>query len=170
MLLCKYTAMVMPESYIWWSYLEKDQQNALLTSARLLKREKEERTLGIDDFSFVIFPAAKSYEGFLKKLFFDLGFISKKDYKGDRFRIGKALNPHLAGEFREESVYVKLSQFCKGKTLPDKLWETWKTSRNLVFHWWPEHKNSITIGEAEERLHNIMEAINAAFAKCKVGK
>lgn len=158
------------ESYRWWSYLEEGQQEGLADAIELLSREMENKTPNLHDFSFIVFPAAKAYEGFLKKLFFELGVISRDDYEGDRFRIGKALNPGLPKSFRQESVYERLAERCQGKELPDRLWKTWKNSRNLLFHWWPGGPNGINVSEAEKRLMEVIDTIDFAFAECKVGR
>ena len=98
-------------------------------------------------------------------------FITEDDYYGKRFRIGKALNPALEPEFREkESVYDKLTSFCQGNTLPDKLWDTWKKARNLLFHWFPNEKNVINFQEAKERVALIFDAMDKAFEECKITK
>lgn len=158
------------ESYPWWSYLESGQQEGLLTSFRLLRQQKETPDLNIHDYSFIVFPAAKAYEGFLKKLFLDLGFITKQAYEGDRFRIGKALNPSLEREWRHESIYDKLVGYCKGEELPEQLWDTWKKSRNTIFHWWPAHRNETTLEESQERLDMIVDTIDSAFGECRIKK
>ncbi len=118
------------------------------------------------DYSFVVFPAAKAYEGFLKKLFLDLKFITPDDYYGKHFRIGKALNPSLPKEIRREGIYDKIEKYCGGKGLADKLWETWRESRNLTFHWFPNEKNAISLDEARERIAMIISAIDQAFKEC----
>jgi hypothetical protein len=138
----------------------------LLNESRLLLKISE--NLNFHDYSFIVFPAAKAYEGFLKKLFLDMGFITSEDYFGKRFRIGKALNPFLEKEFRRESVYDRLVDSCGGKGLADKLWETWKNCRNLIFHWFPNEKNAISLDEARERLGMISEAIDQATKECKI--
>lgn len=160
----------------WWDYLEGDLQE-LLTESFLIKEILE--GMGADlpagkhkfhDYSFVVFPAAKAYEGFLKKLFLDLKFITEEDYYGKHFRIGKALNPSLPKEIRYEGVYDKLVKYCQGHVLADKLWDTWRLSRNLVFHWFPNEKNAITVEEAGERIEMIIGAIDEAFRGCPVSK
>ena len=55
---------------------------------------------GFKDFSFVIFPFAKVYEGFLKKFFYKIGAINQHQYESERWRVGKALNPSLEKELR----------------------------------------------------------------------
>jgi hypothetical protein len=158
----------------WWNYLGEDLQKLLKTSEFIFKQVKgwgadlpggrEE----FDDFSFVVFPAAKAYEGFLKKLFLDLKFITEEDYYGKHFRIGKALNPSLPKELRHEGVYDKITHYCQGRDLADKLWDTWRLSRNLTFHWFPNEKNAISLSEAGERIDMIVKAIDASFKECKV--
>lgn len=155
------------EQKVWWGYLEEDLQELLRTSV-ILVQKGEELGRGVHDFSFIVFPAAKAYEGFLKKLFLDMGFMTKEDYFGKRFRVGKALNPSLEKKFRNESVYDKIVEFCRGPALADKLWDTWKQSRNLVFHWFPNERHALTLIEAKERYKMVIEAIDAAFKECKM--
>ncbi len=146
-------------------HLEKDVKELLDESFLLLKLFEEESGK-FKDYSFVVFPAAKAYEGFLKKLFLDKGFITKDDYYGKRFRIGKALNPSLDKDVRNESVYDKIVEYCGGKTLADFFWETWKSCRNTVFHWFPNEKNIVTLPEARAKLEMIVKAIDEAYKEC----
>ena len=152
----------------WASYIEQDLRELLEESHLLLEAVPKWGETFLD-YSFVVFPAAKAYEGFLKKLFFDLGFITKDDYYGKRFRIGKALNPALEPYLREkEGVYDKLVNFCGGKNLANELWETWRQCRNLVFHWFPDEKNAIGFEIAKSRVEMIIAAIDRAFTECKI--
>lgn len=146
-------------------YLEKDIKELLDESFLLLKLFEEEPGK-FKDYSFVVFPAAKAYEGFLKKLFLDKGFITQDDYYGKRFRIGKALNPYLEKEIRNESVYDKVVEYCGGKNLADFFWETWRQCRNTVFHWFPNEKNIVTLPEAGAKLKMIVKAIDEADKEC----
>jgi hypothetical protein len=158
----------------WWNYLGEDLQKLIGTSEFILSAVE---SWGGDlpggrrefhDYSFVVFPAAKAYEGFLKKMFLDLGLITQDDYFGKHFRIGKALNPSLPVGLRNQGVYDKLVKHCQGHELADKLWDTWRLSRNLVFHWFPNEKNAIDLPEAGRRVEMIIGAIDAAFAGCKL--
>jgi hypothetical protein len=158
----------------WWGYLGEDIQKLLLTSEIIYKAVK---SWGADlpggqekfrDYSFIVFPAAKAYEGFLKKMFLDMRFIGEEDYFGKHFRIGKALNPSLPKELRHESVYDKIVKYCNGQELADHLWETWRVCRNLAFHWFPNEKNAITLTEARERIDMIINVIDEAFEECKI--
>jgi len=151
----------------WWSYAEEDIRDLFIEAFSLMEfAKKSDQDFG--DYAFVVFPAAKGYEGLLKKVFLDLGFITKEDFFGKRFRIGKALNPSLEKAFRHESVYDRLVDHCSGKKVADKLWRTWKLCRNLVFHWFPNEKNSLDLDEAKDRLEMILSAIDSLFLECKI--
>lgn len=163
------------EKRVWWNYIEKDLQELLVLSeflSNVVKSWGGDMPAGskvFHDYSFVVFPSAKAYEGFLKKVFLDMRFITNEDYLGKRFRIGKALNPFLEDRLRnKESVYDRLVKYCGGKELADTLWNTWTRSRNLVFHWFPNEKRAISFEEAEERIKLIISAMDMTFKECKI--
>lgn len=152
----------------WWDYLPGDLQESLELSFKLADMSAQ-WSKRFHDYSFIVFPAAKAYEGFLKKLFLDMGFISDADYRGKHFRIGKSLNPDLEDKYKGDGwVYKDLGRFCGGEDLPQKLWKTWKESRNLLFHWFPDEKNVVSHNEAVEKLLTIVGAIDAVFGVCRV--
>lgn len=156
------------ETKPWWDYLEHDVQELLLESIVLIEKVHRWREK-FHDYSFVVFPAAKAYEGFLKKLFLDMDFITPEDYYGKHFRIGKALNPSLEKYLREEmSVYDKIVTYCGGVDLADFLWDTWKTSRNILFHFFPDEKNVVDFDEAQKRFNQIISAFDTATKECKI--
>jgi len=154
---------------VWWDYINEDLQELLRESTLLVNRVGSwDETF--HDYAFVVFPAAKAYEGFLKTLFLDLGFISREIAHGKRFRIGKALNPALKKRFRKHAVYEKIVNYCQGSELANALWDTWKTCRNILFHWFPNEKNAITFKEAQERVEKIINTMDFAFKECKIEK
>ena len=152
----------------WWGFIHDDLKDLFEEAVLLADRVggwKEE----FYDYAFVVFPAAKAYEGFLKSLFLNMGFITKEDYDGKRFRVGRALNPSLEKHLREtESVYDKIVAFCGDKNLADSLWETWKKGRNLLFHWFPSERNAITLTEARDIIVEIISTIDYAYTECKL--
>jgi hypothetical protein len=156
------------EKKVWWGYIEGDLRDLFKESYLLAEMFGSEKNK-FKDYSFVVFPAAKGFEGFLKKIFLDMGFINSRDFWGKRFRIGKALNPSLETQYREESVYDKIIAHCGGPALADKLWETWKMARNTVFHWFPKEKNALTYEEAKARTEMIMQAMDATVSECRLG-
>ncbi len=120
------------------------------------------------DYSFVVFPMAKAYEGFLKKIFFDLKLISRMQYKGDRFRVGKSLNPHLPKRYAWDWVYGKLVAYCGGEGLPLRMWETWKSARNRIFHYFPDHHEFITLDQARLLISGIVRVMEDVLTGCKL--
>lgn len=154
---------------LWWSYLDQSQRELLAQSETLLEREEYAGEKVFHDYAFVVFPAAKAYEGFVKKFLLDLGIIKQEQYEGRYFRVGKSLNPALPKRLHNHDwVYDNLSDFCQGEDLPQKLWNTWKKSRNLIFHWFPNEKHAISLNEARNRIIMIVEAIDKAFLECKL--
>ncbi|SRR5258706_8694066 len=152
----------------WYDYLEADLRELLAESFQLINAV-ESWPDHFHDYSFIVFPAAKAYEGFLKKIFFDLKFITENDYFGTHYRIGKSLNPQLEARFRDESVYDKVVERLGGeKDLADNLWNTWKNCRNLVFHWFPDEKRAINYTEAKDRVAQVINAIDESYAKLKI--
>lgn len=170
--LINYTMMISMdvnlEQKVWYSYVEEDLIELIKQSLHLVKTVKH-WDQKFHDYSFVVFPAAKAYEGFLKKLFLDMGFINKQLYYYKYFRIGKALNPELERKFRKaESIYDKIVEYCGGTELADQLWLTWKKSRNSLFHWFPDERTAISLVEAEENIALVLGSIDRAFEACKI--
>jgi hypothetical protein len=124
------------ENSVWWEYLTKDLQDLVYSSIFLAERA-DSWGYAHSDYSFVVFPMAKAYEGFLKKFFLDMGFISEGDYLGTHFRIGKALNPHLEDHLRGLVIVVDFmvlligSIFCRAKENCKKM--KWLFSTQLPF-------------------------------------
>jgi hypothetical protein len=156
------------ENKIWWNYMEPDIRELLREAVILLTNVKKWKHR-FHDYAFIVFPAAKAYEGFLKHLFLDMGFITEEDYRGKHFRIGRALNPALEPRFRDnESVYDRLVLYCRGRELPDTLWEAWRKGRNLTFHWFPDSINALTYSEARGCVDLIIKAIDLSFTACEI--
>lgn len=112
----------------------------------------------ISDYSFLVSPIAKAYEGFLKDFFLKLDIINDYDYESDRFRVGKTLNPSL--RYKRFSVYQKLSDYHeKGEELAETLWDAWKFGRNEIFHYFPGNYKNLSKNEAEDRINLLLRAI-----------
>jgi len=112
----------------------------------------------INDYSFLVASIAKAYEGFVKDFFLKLKVISEEEYEGDRFRVGKTLNPSL--RYKRFSVFQKLANYHdKGEELAETLWDAWKFGRNEIFHYFPHNYKSLSRQEAEERVELLLNAI-----------
>lgn len=158
---------VVERESVLWQYLTEEQQG-LIQDGELLLESSHLITKGLSDYSYLVFPFSKAYEGFLKKLFLDMKLIRPEEYYGDDIRIGRILNPHFIKEYG--SVYNRLCRKGISKTgeneVSEKLWTTWKNARNLVFHYFPHNFRRLTFDEAKGLIDEILEAMCFALEKC----
>lgn len=147
----------------WFLFLDDKQQHLVKLSLELWEREKQLKS-DLFDYSFILFPMSKAYEGFLKKYLYEMGLLSEHMYKSRRFRIGRALNPDVRSEHRDGHwLYDNVEQVC-GKTMARNLWNVWLKSRNQVFHYFPDHTNMLSLDDVGEHLTEVMEAMEQAVS------
>lgn len=159
------------EETMWWKYMEPAMQDLMRQSFDLIYVETQrlKSSPPYHDYSFVVFPAAKAYEGFLKTVFRDMKLITNQQFYGDNFRIGRALSPTLPKRYRVGWVYGRLVDYCKGDDLPMAMWDVWKRARNRIFHFFPQHKEHISLNEAEELVKGITTIMDRTLRGCRVG-
>lgn len=137
-------------------YLSSNQK-ALITDV-LLVLNKLEKFDSISDYSFLVAPVSKAYEGYLKDFFLKIGIIDEYNYQSDRFRVGKTLNPSL--RYKRFSIYQKLTDIGEnGEELAEILWDAWKFGRNEIFHYFPNKVKNLNREEAESRINLLLNAI-----------
>lgn len=158
--------MIQPGSALW-NYLSPEQRQLASDGQLLVEDRKLHPQERLSDYSYLVFPFAKLYEGFLKQLFRDLGIIEERDYRSDHFRIGKALSANLVGRLGSRSAYGQLEKRFD-RELAEKLWHTWKESRNLVFHYFPHNYRALSQGRAEELIALTIEAMEEAVQRTQV--
>lgn len=144
-----------------WRYLSSDQRQLLLDGQWLVGDRATHPSEHLSDYSYLVFPFAKLYEGFLKQLFRDIGAISDREYQSDHFRIGKALSPNLARLLGNRSAYTWIARRYSPE-LASTLWTTWKEGRNLIFHYFPHNIRRLTFGEAANTVSTIVAAMEEA--------
>ena len=157
----------------WFEYLDKPMRELVEEAYYLLDRE-EVAGESLVDYSFVVFPMAKAYEGFVKKYLFDIGLLDEKTYLGKQFRIGRSLNPGLPEKYRDEWwLFDDMVERCregmgkKAKNLPMKMWKAWKEGRNRIFHYFVGEEGEIDLVKARERIESFREVMEQAF-DCKM--
>ncbi len=144
-----------------WNYLSVTQRHLAEDGMFLLEDSLIHKDREPTDYSYMVFPFAKMYEGFLKQLFLDLKCITDRDYYSTHFRIGKALSPYLASRLGTRSAYGQVANQY-GKALADRLWNTWKEGRNLVFHYFPHNLRSLSRDQAQTVIELIMTTAEEA--------
>jgi hypothetical protein len=157
---------VVSRSGVLWNYLPPDLQG-LITDGESLLDGIEKSKGKISDYSYLVFPFSKAYEGFLKKLFLDLDLLQEDEYYGEDIRIGRILNPHYISE--HSSLYKGLCVHERGgEDLSDRLWKAWRKGRNQVFHYFPHNFRRLSLNDSLEIIHDILSAMEEAVARCDV--
>ncbi len=154
-----------------WMYLSVEIQD-LLKDGEVLVEEAGHVDGLISDYSYLVFPFAKAYEGFLKKLFLDMDLIKEDEYYGDDIRIGRILNPGYINELTSVYRKVCVPKGAKGDAVSNevsqKLWEGWRKGRNQIFHYFPHNFRKLSHDEAVDLINQLIEAMAFAITSCKV--
>lgn len=151
----------------FWKYLSQFQKDLILEGDYLMNDIIRNGKYSFKDYSFLVFPYAKAYEGFLKQLFKDIGFISHLDYISDHLRLGKLMSPNLVGRLGQRSLYRKI-QDTVSQDLAERIWSTWKVGRNQIFHYFPHNFKAITFEEAEQTVNNIIQTMEITYERLNV--
>ena len=146
----------------FWKYLSQKQKD-LINQGDFIRNEViKEGKYNFDDYAFVVFPYAKAFEGFLKQLFKDTGFLTEEEYISDYLRLGKLMSPNLVGKLGDMSLYKKLID-VGSKDLADKIWDSWRNGRNRVFHYFPHNLEAISLSEAQKKIEVMLETMEYAY-------
>ncbi|MFA5136591.1 MAG: hypothetical protein WC489_04315 [Patescibacteria group bacterium] len=150
-----------------WQYFSQTQKDLVLEGQYLMHEIVEDHAYHFKDYSFLIFPFAKTYEGFLKQLFKDVKFISHLDYISDHLRLGKLLSPHLEQKLGERSLYKKIA-VNGSEGLARRIWQAWKLGRNEVFHYFPHNIKAVSFQEAEIIINELLATMEEAYGQLKI--
>lgn len=151
-----------PEDF--WNYLSTPQQDLILEGNYLKDQIIQDAEYSFKDYSFLVFPYAKAYEGFLKQAFLDCKYITHLDYISDHYRIGKMLSPNMAERLEERSLFKKLTEEIS-HDFANEVWFTWKLHRNEIFHYYPHNIKAITFEEAGVVINTIMRTMQDMYLK-----
>lgn len=150
----------------FWSYLSQGQKDLLSEGLYLMDDVVRDHAYQFKDYSFLVFPFAKAYEGFLKQIFKDQKLISHLDYISDHLRLGKLMSPNLIGKLGDRSLYLKIKEKYSLE-LADKVWNVWKNGRNQIFHYFPHNIKAISFAEARGICMDILRTMEEVFDKLK---
>lgn len=148
-----------------WGYLDPELKG-LIYDGELLINHADVIKNKVSDYSYLVFPFSKAYEGFLKRLFLDLDLIKEDGYYGEDIRIGRILNPQYVHE--HENIFNKLCSASgeKGTVMAERLWKIWRHGRNLVFHYFPHNFRRLSFKEASDLIDDIINAMSDAVGVC----
>ncbi len=147
----------------FWDYLSQTQKDLILEGQYLMNDVIKHSTYHFKDYSFLVFPFSKAYEGFLKQLFRDIKFITHLDYISDHLRLGKLLSPQLADRLGERSLYVKIRD-KSSEQLANNIWQTWKVARNEVFHYYPHNNKALQYESVQLIVNTILQVMQESYA------
>lgn len=152
----------------WFNYIDAPLKELVKTAFSLYDFWQTQQQQGlsnqIKDFSFVSFPMAIAYEGFLKQYLKDLQLIDLELYQSRRFRIGRALNPDIRPQHQDEKwLFDNLAQECS-QPIAREIWNTWLDCRNRVFHYFPANYQPLTLGKAGENIQRMAEMMEQAVS------
>jgi hypothetical protein len=144
-----------------WNYLTPEMRDLVVEGERLLESCQLQGDVQIKDFSYLVFPWGKLYEGFLKKVFLDLKFITPEDYYGNEVRIGKLLSTGMGNKPAHRlSIMSELSSSkILGENLTKAMRSVWKNSRNSVFHFFPDNVYKLDIDTAKKRINEVVKCM-----------
>lgn len=152
-----------------WNYLSRQEQTLADDGAFLIGDSAMHTNQDPTDYSYLVFPFAKLYEGFLKDVFLDLGIIAERDYRSTHFRIGKVLSPNLMRRLGKRSAFGQIRKRY-GEALADQLWHAWKEGRNVVFHYFPEDVRLLSKEQAMACITTLVVAMETCVARTNVYK
>lgn len=153
-----------------WGYLSEEIKGLVVDGEALIDQAETQQDM-ISDFSYLVFPFSKAYEGFLKHFFLDLELIAEDEYYSDDIRIGRILNPHFLrseGNIFEKICDNEKTEVREGREIAEKLWAIWKRGRNLVFHYFPHNFRRLSYNEAVEIVNELVDAMETAVVGCKL--
>ncbi len=159
--------MLIDRSSKLWEFLGENLQG-LVADGEILLDDVSVHSNNISDYSYLVFPFSKAYEGFLKKLFLDLKLIDKNEFFGDDVRIGRILNPSFSHE--NKNVYSRIPRHIPDRDLSEFLWSVWKNGRNLVFHYYPHNFRKLNFRDAQLLIGDIVKAMDEAVLLLDSGR
>ena len=148
----------------FWLYLSQGQKDLLSEGLYLMDDIIRDQAYQFKDYSFLVFPFAKAYEGFLKQIFRDKDLISRLDYISDHLRLGKLMSPNLIGKLGDKSLYKKIQERYS-QELADKVWNVWKSGRNQIFHYFPHNFKAISFNESRELSLKILKTMEEVYSQ-----
>lgn len=151
------------ETKPWFAILNNHGKRLIVLSEELYKREERLQS-SYESYSFVVFPMAKAYEGFIKTYLHSVGILPRPGYSEYKFRIGRALNPDISEHRKNEWwLFDDLERAC-GLATARALWEAWIQCRNKIFHFYFDDEIPMPLPVAKKKILQISQAMDLAMS------
>ncbi len=114
----------------------------------------------LSDYSFIVFPLAKAYEGILKKILVKTGVLTEAELlQNPNITINRFYNPLEKG-----AIYQTLKDKTRDKVIPHVIFSVYQECRNQILHYDQYRDNRIdNIEGAYFFMQRIEDAIVKAF-------
>jgi hypothetical protein len=142
----------------FWDKLTENQRDLIREGGYLYQEIFQDGKYSFSDYSFLVFPYAKCYEGYLKKLFLEKNYITQSEYQSNRLRLGRLITPDSDSIHESNRIY-RLLENEHGKSIADMVWETWKHCRNDIFHYYPHNTKKVALYKAKEMIQLITKTM-----------
>ncbi len=152
----------------WFQKLAREQQQLIELGIQLHRRELDDQQQNkrqLIDYSFLLFPLSKAYEGFLKSYLKNQQLLPHSVYQGRRFRIGRALNPDISTKYRDEYWLYDEVERIIGQELSRQMWNTWLECRNQIFHYFPKHTLFLNLNQTTQKMELVLRTIQNMIKK-----
>jgi hypothetical protein len=114
----------------------------------------------LSDYSFVVLPIAKVYEGILKKILVEKGLVSEEEMASSPdLNVSAYFNP-----VGNAKIFTHLSDRARDKAIPHVIYSTYQECRNQILHYDQYRDNRIESMEDAVFYHRrILHAIDKAY-------
>lgn len=151
------------ELFLWeklggdtYRFLEWPIQMLLKTGKRLsIMFQKYQKTSFIYDYSFLVMPFAKAFEGYMKQLLLTLKLVTHQQLRKDEPKIGTIL--------QDKELFKLLRHRNRDKGVPSLLYAQWNLCRNILFHYDFTSPSLLGKEEALKKIEDICEAIKLSY-------
>lgn len=114
----------------------------------------------LSDYSFLVLPMAKVYEGVLKRVLVDASIIKEEELlKNPALNVGAYYNP-----VGNKNIFNHLKDKGRDKVIPYTIYSTYQECRNMIFHYDHYRDNRLTtLDDAQFYVRRIEHAIDKAY-------
>ena len=152
------------DKFVGEELLDLHEDNRALLQSYNPSNDKSVDIVDYSDYSFLVLPIAKVYEGILKKILVDGGLLKEDDlFKNPSINVGGYYNP-----VGNNKIFKLLKDKARDKAVPHVIYSTYQECRNQILHYDQYRDNRIkSYEDAEFYCRRIIYAIEKAYETFK---